>query len=273
MKKHLAATAIILILLTAASAGRQKKDGLYKTGRSLRNTETVISILPESKTEKPDFDDTLEITSKDFSTGKPEVTEEKDTSAPPSAKKSIPSGTVTESEYSSNLPPADKTADKTEYTASSSTVSAAYDNPEKETKKSYVSASSHIHEWKEITETIHHDAEYKTVHHNAVTEEVKITDSQAWTEYIYKDICVCNECGYSAESYEELDSHFWDAHDYEYSGWHSESVLEQTIEHPEEFHYETRTISEAYDEQVVTKQAYDETITTGYKCATCGERK
>ena len=135
------------------------------------------------------------------------------------------------------------------------------------------SPSPHVHDWIPVTETVHHDAEYRTVHHDAVTEEVKVTDSQAWTEYIYKDWCVCNECGYMTESYDDLDRHFWDAHDYECSGYHADTILEKTIEHPEEFHYETRTVSEAYDEQVIEKQAYDETVITGYKCATCGERK
>jgi len=153
---------------------------------------------------------------------------------------------------------AEKSGDKTESMPPESTA---------------VKEPQHVHDWIPVTETVHHDAEYRTVHHDAVTEEVKVTDSQAWTENIYRDWCVCNECGYMAESYSELDQHFWDSHDYECSGYHTETVLEKTVEHPEEWHYETRTVSEAYDEQVLVKQAYDETVTTGYKCATCGERK
>ena len=106
------------------------------------------------------------------------------------------------------------------------------------------------HNWK---------AETKTVHHDAVTEQVWVVDKAAWDEAISGGY-VCNACGYK----ESRLSDSFDDHLYTHnppSGYHAEDS--KTVHHNEEGHYETRIIA----------GAYDETITTGYVCVICGEHR
>ena len=39
------------------------------------------------------------------------------------------------------------------------------------------------------------------------------------------------------------------------------------------YHYEYKVTKEAYSEKVLVSAAYDETVTTGYKCSSCGATK
>lgn len=91
---------------------------------------------------------------------------------------------------------------------------------------------SHTHNWVAQTTTVTHPAEYKTVHHDAVTDEV----------------VVCS-CGLQNPG-----------RDHVVSNRHTTSV-------------ETVTIQAAYDEKVLVKEAWTETVTTGYKCSGCGAVK
>lgn len=101
---------------------------------------------------------------------------------------------------------------------------------------------SHTHNWVAQTTTVHHDAVYETVHHDAVVEE----------HYI------CNGC--SADITSDPYGHAEDALLNGNTGcgaWHSEFV----------------TVQPAYDEQVLVSEAWDETVTTGYTCSSCGATK
>lgn len=105
---------------------------------------------------------------------------------------------------------------------------------------------SHTHNWVAQTTTVHHDAEYKTVHHDAVVE--------------YHN--VCNGCGMNLDgmSDAEIDAHFknsWNGTTFECGSYSIAPV----------------TVQEAWDEQVLVKEAWDETVTTGYKCSSCGATK
>ncbi len=114
------------------------------------------------------------------------------------------------------------------------------------------------------TETVHHDAEYTTVHHDA---------ERAWRN-------VCNQCGAVFNSEAEIDAHMRkSALDGGSCGsWREEKVV----------------VREAYDEQVQTQAAWDETVTvtdraaydetvtvtdraaydeTSYVCSSCGATK
>lgn len=105
------------------------------------------------------------------------------------------------------------------------------------------SQPSHTHNWVAQTTTVTHPAEYKTVHHPAVTQSYY----------------VCNGC--KAKFYDggSLDAHLE-------SGF---------VNHTDCTSYSTRqeTIQAAYDEQVLVKNAWTETVTTGYKCSGCGAVK
>lgn len=130
--------------------------------------------------------------------------------------------------------------------------------------------AAHTHKWVQQyktetipakTHTVHHDAEYKTVHHDAVTHE----------EPIYEGHYVCTVCGLDmGRSESALDAHGAET-------GHGYSV--------EQVQVGTRTVTDqaAYDEKVLIKDAYDETVVdtpestkqvpNGYKCSECGATK
>lgn len=146
------------------------------------------------------------------------------------------------------------------------TTPAATVKPTKSTKQE----AAHTHKWVQQyktetipakTHTVHHDAEYKTVHHDAVTHE----------EPIYEGHYVCTVCGLDmGRSESALDAHGAET-------GHGYSV--------EQVQVGTRTVTDqaAYDEKVLVKDAYDETVVdtpestkqvpNGYKCSECGATK
>ena len=120
--------------------------------------------------------------------------------------------------------------------------------------------TAHQHKWVAQIKTVHHDAQYKTVHHDA---QYKTVHHDAVT----KTVNICNQCGQDITGNEA--AHFKAA---ALSGGNCQSC-----------HSETRTVQAAYDEQVKVSDAYDEqvqvsaaweeTVTTGYKCSSCGATK
>lgn len=111
------------------------------------------------------------------------------------------------------------------------------------------------HNWVTQTKTVHHDAQYKTVHHDAVTHQV-------WHDAVTEEHYICNQCGadITSDPWGHLDA-------YDHGGYHSSYV---TVK---QGYYETVTDKAAYDEQVQVSAAWDETVTTGYKCSSCGATK
>lgn len=114
---------------------------------------------------------------------------------------------------------------------------------------------AHQHNWVAQTKTVHHDAQYKTVHHDAVTHQV-------WHDPVTEEHYICNQCGadITSDPWGHLDT-------YDHGGYHSSYV---TVK---QGYYETVTDKAAYDEQVQVSAAWDETVTTGYKCSSCGATK
>lgn len=122
---------------------------------------------------------------------------------------------------------------------------------------------SHTHNWVPVTTTVHHDAQYKTVHHDAQYKTVH-------HDAVYGSIVICNHCGAQFNSAAD-----WAAH--------AESLALQGITEKVSYHTEPVVVQAAYDEQVLVQAAYDEqvlvsaawdeTVTTGYRCSTCGATK
>lgn len=115
--------------------------------------------------------------------------------------------------------------------------------------------TAHQHNWVAQTKTVHHDAQYKTVHHDAVTRQV-------WHDAVTEEHYICNQCGadITSDPWGHLDA-------YDHGGYHFSYV---TVK---QGYYETVTDKAAYDEQVQVSAAWDETVTTGYKCSSCGATK
>ena len=119
---------------------------------------------------------------------------------------------------------------------------------------------AHQHNWVAQTKTVHHDAQYKTVHHDAVTHQV-------WHDAVTEEHCICNQCG------ADITSDPWGHIDNSLMNGGNCGSFHATYVTVKQGYYETVTDQAAYDEQVQVRDAWDETVTTGYKCSSCGATK
>ena len=113
------------------------------------------------------------------------------------------------------------------------------------------SEKEHVHgdncEW-----VVDKEAWTEEVVHPAETKQEWVVDKEAWTENILKYKCVCNGCHAEFASDEE-----WIAHskenamngDYNHMGYSNVPYYE-TVEHPEEGHYETVVVKPSWTETV-----------------------
>ena len=113
----------------------------------------------------------------------------------------------------------------------------------------------------------YHEAVYKTVHHDAEYEDVYVVDQEAYSyeEPVYEKrvYTVCHVCG--AEFDTSYDTSAFFAHDKahmlagEGSGYHNDirkvQVGTNTVNVPEEGHYEKKLVKAAWDEKVLVKEA------------------
>lgn len=119
---------------------------------------------------------------------------------------------------------------------------------------------AHQHNWVAQTKTVHHDAQYKTVHHDAVTHQV-------WHDAVTEEHYICNQCG------ADITSDPWGHIDNSLMNGGNCGSYHSTYVTVKQGYYETVTDQAAYDEQVQVRDAWDETVTTGYKCSSCGATK
>ena len=113
----------------------------------------------------------------------------------------------------------------------------------------------------------YHEAVYKTVHHDAEYENVYVIDQEAYSyeEPVYEKrvYTVCHVCGaefdtsYSAEAfYDHISNHALAG---EGGGYHNDTRTVQvgtnTVNVPEEGHYEKKLVKAAWDEKVLVKEA------------------
>lgn len=119
---------------------------------------------------------------------------------------------------------------------------------------------AHQHNWVAQTKTVHHDAQYKTVHHDA---QYKTVHHDAVVKYV----SICNNCCADITGNEA--AHFKNSllNGGNCGSCHEESRTVQAA------YDEQVKVSDAYDEQVQVSAAWDETVTTGYKCSSCGATK
>ncbi len=127
------------------------------------------------------------------------------------------------------------------------------------------SSSEHTHNWVAQTKVIHHDAQYTTKY---VVDQAAYDEQVAQTEMVEHTICSVCEADLSSFTQSQINSHMKaEALAGKGSGYYSKATLDvvgyTTIHHDEVGH----------NEQVLVKEAYDETVTTGYKCSTCGKTK
>lgn len=119
---------------------------------------------------------------------------------------------------------------------------------------------AHQHNWVAQTKTVHHDAQYKTVHHDAATHQV-------WHDPVTEEHYICNQCG------ADITSDPWGHINNSLMNGGNCGSYHSTYVTVKQGYYETVTDQAAYDEQVQVSKAWDETVTTGYKCSSCGATK
>lgn len=149
--------------------------------------------------------------------------------------------------------------------------------------------TAHTHTWTPVIKKVHHDATYKTVwvQDQAAWDETVVTkeawDEQvlvtaAWDEPVYEWVAICNRCGHRFVEGEDVSVHMeagcW-------SSWHHEQIQTSILHHDAVYstvHHNAETTTVHHDaighnEQVIDKAAWDEEVTTGYKCSGCGAAK
>ncbi len=120
--------------------------------------------------------------------------------------------------------------------------------------------TAHQHNWVAQTKTVHHDAQYKTVHHDA---QYKTVHHDAVTKTVH----ICNQCGQDITGNESAHFEASLLNGGNCGSWHGETRTVQAA------YDEQVKVSDAKDEQVQVSDAWDETVTTGYKCSSCGATK
>ena len=228
-------------------------------------------------------------------TGTTEKSTEKGTSTKPTT---TPSTTKTpETTKAPDTKPASKPT--TAPTTSATTTAAPTKAPEttattKAPETTAPTTTAHTHNWVAVTATVHHDATYKDVwvqdsaawDETIVTKEAwdeTIVTKEAWDEPVYVWSAVCNVCGYHFP----LDATSDDIGYHEMvdpgcgGGWYDVQIQTGTVHHDAEttvVHHDAEYTTVHHDatghnEKVVDQAAWDETVTTGYKCSGCGATK
>ena len=130
------------------------------------------------------------------------------------------------------------------------------------------SVDTHKHSYTiPITDTIHHDA---ITHQEDQGHYETVTISEAWDEDVYENHTVCYTCGNNTIIDGQAGAHqIWHAERGETCRYGTASIVVDTIHHPAET--EQQWIENWVT--VVDKEAWDETVTVGYKCSCGAEQK
>ena len=124
---------------------------------------------------------------------------------------------------------------------------------------------SHTHNWEAVTKSVHYDA---VTYQEPVYEQKWVEDTPAWDEtmVVSNSYYKCNYCEFTTADVEIMGDHSIE------EGYGYSFIPEQTqmVHHDATGHYEqvqtgTKTVTD--------QQAYDETVTIGYKCSICGATK
>ena len=213
---------------------------------------------------------------------------------------------------SQNVAKADPTKPSATVAPTAATTATTTTSPAPTTTQTPTAApttTAHTHNWVAVTKTVHHDAVTSQVwkEDSAAWDETVVTKaawdeqvlsqaaydepvlvSEAYDEPVYGWVGVCNACGHKFfDPNEDIDVHM---HQGCWSSWHDEwlqigtthhDAVYSTVHHDAVYttvHHDAETTVVHHDatghyETVVTQAAWDETVTTGYKCSGCGATK
>ena len=233
-------------------------------------------------------------------TGTTEKSTEKGTSTKPTT---TPSTTKTpKTTKAPDTKPASKPTTKptTAPTTSAPTTAAPTKAPEttattKAPETTAPTTTAHTHNWVAVTTTVHHDATYKDVwvQNSAAWDETIVTKEawdetivtkEAWDEPVYQEVIKCNVCGFiypSDDTFSDVYAEHAFVNPGDGGGYYSTTIQTGTVHHDAEttvVHHDAEYTTVHHDatghnEKVVDQAAWDETVTTGYKCSGCGATK
>lgn len=252
-------------------AEKEKADDLLEDGSAIIGDDSKVEIKDEQKEEskKEDTkkeenkeeskkDDTSQKTEekKDETVKKEETKNDASTSNKQETTKK--DDNTTNSSSNSAKPSGSSSSSSTNNNTTNSKPSGSTSNNSSST------ATTHTHTWV---------AQTKTVHHDEVGHNEQYVVKAAWDEEVQEAIYdtkvkwICNDCGADCTN-DPVGHNEMHLLAYEKGGYHSE--YEQVVTG-----YNTYTVhhdAEYGTRWVVDKAAYDETVTTGYKCS-CGATK
>lgn len=284
-------------------------DESSAAGENQEETDEAASQSLEGKVDE----DTSETTSQDVAKAdptKPSKPSEKSSSESATKPTTKPASTKpaqttkapeTAATVAPTAPPTTSPAPTTTQTPTVTTTAAA--------QTTAPTTTAHTHNWVAVTKIVHHDAVTNQVwkEDSAAWDETVVTKaawdeqvlvqeaydepvlvSEAYDEPVYGRVDICNNCGHE----------FWDPNDDIgvhmaagcWSGWHTEprqigtthhDAVYNTVHHDAVYttvHHDAETTvvhheATGHYETVVTQAAWDETVTTGYKCSGCGATK
>ena len=235
------------------------------------------------------------------------ASETADTENESGEKKSADEAVQTTSAASESTPET-KPASTTAPSKAPETKPAPTTTPTKAPETTAPTTTAHTHTWVPVTNTVHHDATYKTVWvqdsaawdetvvtKDAWDENVLVQDAwdenvlvqDAWDEPTYSWVAICNECGHVFSAGEDVNEHMaagcWSSwhHEQRQTGSVHHEAVYNTVHHDAVYstvHHEAETTvvhheATGHNEQVVDKAAWDEDVVTGYKCSGCGATK
>lgn len=277
-------------------AASQSLEGKVDEDTSETTSQDVAKADPTKPSEKSSSESATKPTKPTKPTTKaPETTKPAQTTkAPETAATVAPTAATT-------APPTTSPAPTTTQTPTVTTTAAA--------QTTAPTTTAHTHNWVAVTKIVHHDAVTSQVwkEDTAAWDETVVTKaawdeqvlsqaaydeqvlvSEAYDEPVYGRVDICNNCGHE----------FWDPSDDInehmaagcWSGWHTEprqigtthhDAVYNTVHHDAVYttvHHDAETTvvhheATGHYETVVTQAAWDETVTTGYKCSGCGATK
>lgn len=259
-------------------AASRSLEGKVDEDTSETTSQDVAKADP-TKPSKPSEKSSSESATKP-TTKAPETTKPASTKPAQTTKASETAATVAPT-AATTAPPTTSPAPTTTQTPTVTTTTAA--------QTTAPTTTAHTHNWVAVTKTVHHDAVTSQVwkEDSAAWDETVVTkaawDEQvlvtaAWDEPVYEWVAICNRCGHRFIEGEDVSVHMeagcW-------SSWHHEQIQTSTLHHDAVYstvHHDAETTvvhheATGHYETVVTQAAWDETVTTGYKCSGCGATK
>lgn len=272
-----------------------------ESSAAVENQEEIDEAASRSLEGKVD-EDTSETTSQDVVKADPTKPSK------PSEKSSSESATKPTTKAPETTKPAStKPAQTTKASETAATVAPTAATTAPPNTSPAPTTTAHTHNWVAVTKIVHHDAVTSQVwkEDSAAWDETVVTkaawDEQvlvtaAWDEPVYEWVAICNRCGHRFIEGEDVSVHMeagcW-------SSWHHEQIQTSTLHHDAVYstvHHDAETTTVHHDavyttihhdaettvvhheatghyETVVTQAAWDETVTTGYKCSGCGATK